>query len=37
VGGGVYVDLSATATQNAETLIAGNQATKSNNDITMVP
>jgi hypothetical protein len=41
LGGGVYVDPSATTTMNAETLIAGNQATKSNNDvwgtITIVP
>jgi hypothetical protein len=41
LGGGVYVDPSANATANAETVIAGNQATKSNNDvwgtITIVP
>jgi hypothetical protein len=41
LGGGVYVDPNATATENAETLIAGNQASKSDNDvwgtITMVP
>jgi hypothetical protein len=33
LGGGVYVDPSATATENTETLIAGNQATQSNNDV----
>jgi hypothetical protein len=41
LGGGVYVDPSANATENAETLITGNQASKDNNDvwgtITMVP
>jgi hypothetical protein len=41
LGGGIYVDPSATATMNTETLIAGNQASKSNNDvwgtITIVP
>jgi hypothetical protein len=41
LGGGVYVDPSATATMNAETLVAGNQASKGNNDvwgtITIVP
>jgi hypothetical protein len=41
LGGGVYVDPSATATMNTETLIAGNQASKDNNDvwgtITVVP
>jgi predicted outer membrane repeat protein len=41
LGGGVYVDPSATATEDMQTLIAGNQASKSNNDvwgtITMVP
>ena len=39
--GGVYVDPSATATMDMQTLIAGNQATMGNNDvwgtITMVP
>jgi hypothetical protein len=33
LGGGVYVDPSATATQNAETLIFGNQGSKSDNDV----
>jgi hypothetical protein len=33
LGGGVYVDPSASATADMETLIAGNQASKSNNDI----
>jgi hypothetical protein len=33
LGGGVYVDPSASATMNMETLIAGNQASKSNDDI----
>jgi hypothetical protein len=33
LGGGVYVDPSATATANTQTLIAGNQASKSNNDV----
>jgi hypothetical protein len=33
LGGGVYVDPSATVTADMETVIAGNQATKSNNDI----
>ena len=41
LGGGVYVDPSATATAYTETIIAGNQASKDNNDvwgtITMVP
>ena len=41
LGGGVYVDPSASATADMQTLIAGNQASKSNNDvwgtITMVP
>jgi hypothetical protein len=33
LGGGVYVDSSATATADVQTLIAGNQASKSNNDV----
>jgi hypothetical protein len=41
LGGGVYVDPSATATANAQTMIAGNHASKDNNDvfgtITIVP
>jgi hypothetical protein len=41
LGGGVYVDPSASATADMQTLIAGNQASKSNNDvwgtITVVP
>jgi hypothetical protein len=41
LGGGVYVDPSASAIEDMQTLIAGNQATKSDNDvwgtITMVP
>jgi hypothetical protein len=41
LGGGAYVDPGAPATMNAETIIAGNQATKSTNDvwgtITMLP
>ena len=31
--GGVYVDPSASATMDLQTLIAGNQASKSNNDL----
>jgi hypothetical protein len=41
LGGGVYVDPSASVTADMETLIAGNQASKSDNDvwgtITIVP
>jgi hypothetical protein len=41
LGGGVYVDPSASATMDMQTLIAGNQASMSNNDlwgtITTVP
>ena len=41
LGGGIYVDPSASATANMQTLIAGNQASTSNNDvwgiITIVP
>jgi hypothetical protein len=41
LGGGVYVDPSASATADMETYMAGNQASKSNNDvwgtITIVP
>jgi hypothetical protein len=41
LGGGVYVDPSAGATADMETLMAGNQASKSNNDVwgtlTIVP
>jgi hypothetical protein len=41
IGGGAFVDPSASATEDMQTLIAGNQASKSNNDvwgtITMVP
>ena len=41
LGGGVYVDPSASVTADMETFIAGNQASKSNNDIwgaiTIVP
>jgi hypothetical protein len=41
LGGGVYVDASATARMDMETLIAGNHASKDNNDvwgtITIVP
>jgi hypothetical protein len=33
LGGGVYVDPSATATADMETFIAGNQASKNNNDV----
>ena len=33
LGGGVYVDPSASATMDLQTLIAGNQASKSNNDV----
>jgi hypothetical protein len=33
LGGGVYVDPSASATADMQTLIAGNQASKSNNDL----
>jgi hypothetical protein len=33
LGGGVYVDPSASATEDLQTLIAGNQASKSNNDV----
>jgi hypothetical protein len=33
LGGGVYVDPSASATEDIQTLIAGNQATKSDNDV----
>jgi hypothetical protein len=33
LGGGVYVDPSASATMDMQTLIAGNQASKSNNDV----
>ena len=33
LGGGVYVDPSASVTADMETLIAGNQASKSNNDV----
>jgi hypothetical protein len=33
LGGGVHVDPSATATDNTATLIAGNQVSKSNNDV----
>jgi hypothetical protein len=33
LGGGVYVDPSATATADMQTLIAGNQASKDNNDV----
>ena len=33
VGGGVYVDPSGSATMDLQTLIAGNQASKSNNDV----
>jgi hypothetical protein len=33
LGGVVYVDPSATATMNAETIIAGNHASKDNNDV----
>jgi hypothetical protein len=32
-GGGVYVDPSATATANAETMMVGNHASKDNNDV----
>jgi hypothetical protein len=41
LGGGVYVDPSATATMDMQTVIAGNQASKSDNDvwgtITIIP
>jgi hypothetical protein len=41
LGGGVYVDPSASATADMPTFIAGNQASKSNNDVwgtlTIVP
>jgi hypothetical protein len=33
LGGGPYVDPSASATADLQTLIAGNQASKSNNDL----
>jgi hypothetical protein len=33
IGGGVYVDPSASATADMQTLITGNQASKSNNDV----
>jgi uncharacterized spore protein YtfJ len=33
LGGGVYVDPSATVSADAATLITGNQASKSNNDV----
>ena len=33
LGGGVYVDPSASATMDMQTLIAGNQASMSNNDV----
>jgi hypothetical protein len=33
LGGGVYVDPSASATEDTQTLIAGNQGSKSNNDV----
>ena len=33
LGGGVYVDPSASATMDMQTLIAGNQASKSDNDV----
>ena len=33
LGGGVYVDPSASATTDMQTLIAGNQASKSDNDV----
>jgi hypothetical protein len=33
LGGGVYVDPSANATADMETFIAGNQASRSNNDV----
>jgi hypothetical protein len=33
LGGGVYVDPSASATADMQTLIAGNQASKSNSDV----
>jgi hypothetical protein len=33
LGGGVYIDPSASATADMQTLIAGNQASKSNNDV----
>ena len=33
LGGGVYVDPSASVTADLQTLIAGNQASKSNNDV----
>jgi hypothetical protein len=41
MGDGLYVDASASATADMETLIAGNQASKDNNDVcgtlTIVP
>ena len=33
LGGGVYVDPSASATEDMQTLITGNQASTSNNDV----
>jgi hypothetical protein len=33
LGGGVFVDPSATATMNAETIIAGNHASKDKDDV----
>jgi hypothetical protein len=33
LGGGVYVDASASVTADMETMIAGNQASKNNNDV----
>jgi hypothetical protein len=33
MGGGVYADPSASATADMQTLIAGNQASKSDNDV----
>lgn len=33
LGGGVYVDLSATVTANVQTIIVGNHVSKSNDDV----